>query len=368
MTRLPTCRRTQVFLGTPPVARGGSSAPVELDLVNGGAHVFAEKPVSLAPPDDVIKYTANLEQAAHSHSDGVRRVVNVGYMFRHSAAVAAARSLIEEEADGRVMAVLARYNSACTSSVAVPFTPESACAHVATVHLSLPPLTVMPQTRQSTTRSGGTCASLAGPSWSRYAPRTNVPGQRWHLTRRSLLHLRQATHFVDLARYLGGDVDMGSVSGVSIPATTDIGTLKRVPGVVDEAAIPPEYRLPRVHSATWRFASGAVGTLTHGLLLHGEAYDTGLEVWCDGLRIAFEELYDARKCRIRVRRSGSDDDEVHTFAGDDMYLTQVGAFLTDVEAAREGKPPVGGVLSPFDDAVASYLLSVAIRDKCTAAP
>lgn len=149
--------------------------------------------------------------------------------------------------------------------------------------------------------------------------------------------VEQATHLVDLARFLGGHVDTTSVSGVSIPATSDIGRLECIPEVVDEASIPEQFRLPRVHSATWRFNSGGVGTLTHGLLLRGEAYDTGLEVWCDGLRIAFEDLYvglgasvtaagvdrrahvahvlryDEDRCRLRVRRGSSDEDEVFHF-------------------------------------------------------
>jgi len=125
--------------------------------------------------------------------------------------------------------------------------------------------------------------------------------------------MSQATHFVDLARFLGGDVVSETVSGVCIPAVHPMGELSCIPSVVDESTIPPEFRLPRVHSATWRFANGAVGTLTHGLLLQGEAYDTGLEVWCDGLRIAFEDLYDADRCRIVVRRGSSDEDEVFSF-------------------------------------------------------
>ena len=52
--------------------------------------------------------------------------------------------------------------------------------------------------------------------------------------------------------------------------------------------------------------------------------------------------------------------------GDDMYMTQVEAFLSEVVAARSGSPSAGRVLSPFHDAVDSYLLSVAIREACTA--
>ena len=82
--------------------------------------MFAEKPVSLSSPGDVTLYAQSLAKAleASSHDDGKRRVVSVGYMFRHSKAAAKARELIDSDGNGRVMAVLARYNSACTSTLA----------------------------------------------------------------------------------------------------------------------------------------------------------------------------------------------------------------------------------------------------------
>jgi len=54
------------------------------------------------------------------------------------------------------------------------------------------------------------------------------------------------------------------------------GALSVIP--VDEASIEPEDRIPRVTSANWKYASGAVGSLTHMLVLQGYRYSCELEV------------------------------------------------------------------------------------------
>ena len=49
-----------------------------------------------------------------------------------------------------------------------------------------------------------------------------------------------------------------------------------------------------------RFQGGGVGTLTHGVTLQGQKYETAIEVWADGLRMSLEEPY-FPECRLRVR-------------------------------------------------------------------
>lgn len=183
---LAACSPGQVFLGTPPVARGGLTAPVELDCVRAGAHVFAEKPVSLSAPADVAQYTQQLMAAAapDAQSDGCERVISVGYMFRHCAAMAKARELIETDANGRVMAVLARYNSACTWRPSwVVVVVDRACVASSSNLASLGSgvLAAMwltwnlracgAQMLPLTTLSGGMHASLEDRLWSRYCAR-----------------------------------------------------------------------------------------------------------------------------------------------------------------------------------------------------
>ncbi|TFY51946.1 hypothetical protein EVJ58_g10290 [Rhodofomes roseus] len=73
----------------------------------------------------------------------------------------------------------------------------------------------------------------------------------------------------DLSRYFGGDVVLPSVSAHIVSHDEAPGALsaKRF----DETAIPPEKRLPRLTSATWKYAGGAVGALTHVIALHGRS-------------------------------------------------------------------------------------------------
>ena len=52
--------------------------------------------------------------------------------------------------------------------------------------------------------------------------------------------------------------------------------------VVDETAIKPENRIPRVTAATWKYESGAVGSFTHVVGLQGTNYSCELEVFADG--------------------------------------------------------------------------------------
>jgi len=73
-------------------------------------------------------------------------------------------------------------------------------------------------------------------------------------------------------------------------------------------------------------------------------------------------------CACGTRACNSIGRVLWLWQGDDMYLTQVDAFLSGVLSAQEGgSNTTGRVLSPFDDAVKSYLLSVSIRDACVGA-
>lgn len=61
--------------------------------------------------------------------------------------------------------------------------------------------------------------------------------------------VEQGTHFCDLSRYFGGDVDISTVTANSVDWDEEPGKLSKVP--VDESNIPPERRIPRVTAATW---------------------------------------------------------------------------------------------------------------------
>jgi predicted dehydrogenase len=61
--------------------------------------------------------------------------------------------------------------------------------------------------------------------------------------------VEQGTHFCDLSRYFGGDVDIPTVQALSVEHYEKPGKLSKIP--IDEAKINEENRIPRVTSATW---------------------------------------------------------------------------------------------------------------------
>jgi len=61
--------------------------------------------------------------------------------------------------------------------------------------------------------------------------------------------IEQGTHFCDLSRYFGGEVDISTVEAHSLEWNENAGKLSKMK--IDESIIPPENRIPRVTSATW---------------------------------------------------------------------------------------------------------------------
>lgn len=80
--------------------------------------------------------------------------------------------------------------------------------------------------------------------------------------------VEQATHFCDLSRYFGGEVDLSTVMAHSLEHFEPAGKLSKMP--IDEDKIPEDQRIPRITCATWKYESGAVGSLTHAVSLQGE--------------------------------------------------------------------------------------------------
>jgi hypothetical protein len=70
--------------------------------------------------------------------------------------------------------------------------------------------------------------------------------------------VEQATHFVDLSRYFGGDVILDSVQASSLEWYEEAGELSVIP--VNEEKIAEDDRIPRVTSATW-FVSSSLALL-----------------------------------------------------------------------------------------------------------
>lgn len=79
--------------------------------------------------------------------------------------------------------------------------------------------------------------------------------------------IEQATHFADLSRFFGGEVNLGSVSARTVEHHTRAGQLGKKG--FDEEKIEAANRIPRITAAVWQYESGAVGTLMHSVALHG---------------------------------------------------------------------------------------------------
>lgn len=61
--------------------------------------------------------------------------------------------------------------------------------------------------------------------------------------------VEQGTHFCDLSRYFGGEVDISSVVAHALEWDENAGQLSKI--AIDESKIAPENRIPRVTCATW---------------------------------------------------------------------------------------------------------------------
>jgi hypothetical protein len=63
---------------------------------------------------------------------------------------------------------------------------------------------------------------------------------------------------------------MDSVQAHALEWDEPAGQLSVIP--VDEEKIEEDDRIPRVTTANWKYETGAVGTLTHALVLQGYKY------------------------------------------------------------------------------------------------
>jgi hypothetical protein len=82
---------------------------------------------------------------------------------------------------------------------------------------------------------------------------------------------------------------MNSVLAHTVEHDEEPGHLSKIG--IDESIIPSDRRIPRFTNAIWKYKSGAVGSLTHAVALHGNTYDTDLVIICDGHLIKLVDLY-----------------------------------------------------------------------------
>ena len=185
-----------VIVGSPPMFRGtlqpGRDVETQIMKYFPGVAMFIEKPAATGPASELTEAFAIAKAVSESGT-----ICSVGYMLRYLRAVQMMKQIINDN-NLTVMATIARY----------------ACAYEA----------------------------IAKPDW-------------WDKSKSAGPIIEQGTHFCDLSRYFGGEVDMSTVSAHSLEWDENAGQLSRMS--IDESAIPPENRIPRVTAATWSVASGS---------------------------------------------------------------------------------------------------------------
>jgi predicted dehydrogenase len=294
-----------VIIGLPPGAHGRLSGPnaIEIGCAQRGVHMLVEKPLAVGEAAEVNALAQQL--AGAKAKDGSPLVVSVGYMLRYSNMVQHLREvLVTAAADGRAPCIFTGSYSA-----AYPF--------------------ILSPAFWDRRKSGGAI-------------------------------IEQATHFVDLARYLMGEIDLQSIVARQIGPDDPLGQLRRMPrdaqGQAIDAGLPKDARIARATVAQWRFTSGALGTLIHGLLQQGKAYDTELDIWADGLRAVLTDPY-SDKCRLVVRDRDFRAEPRPLEGPNDPYYAELEAFL---RAIRQGRHEL--IRSPYADAAKSFEVTCRITD------
>ncbi|KIK59734.1 hypothetical protein GYMLUDRAFT_44169 [Collybiopsis luxurians FD-317 M1] len=295
---LPKNLRPRVFVvGSPPMFRGTLQAgrDIETQILKyyPGVALFIEKPIATGPHGEIEEAFKIAKQI-----EDTRTVCSIGYMLRYLKAVQMMKHIIEEN-NLTVMTTIARY----------------ACAYEA----------------------------IAKPDW-------------WDKSKSAGPVIEQGTHFCDLSRYFGGEVDMDTVVAHSLEWDENAGHLSAMK--VDESKIPPENRIPRVTSATWKYESGAVGTFTHVVALQGTDYSCELEVYADGYCLRLVDPY--VQPVLYVRKPGDDHEQTFRFNKDDPFFSEVSNLIDIIEDIEED-PDAACILSSYEDAVRTYQLTWAIR-------
>ncbi|KAH8833804.1 putative oxidoreductase C terminal-domain-containing protein [Flagelloscypha sp. PMI_526] len=286
-----------IIVGSPPMFRGTlkSGRDIEMQILKHfpGVALFIEKPIATGPQEEIQDGFKIAKMIEDTNT-----VCSVGYMLRYLRAVQQMKQILIEN-NLTVMATIARY----------------ACAYEA----------------------------IAKIDW-------------WDKSKSAGPVIEQGTHFCDLSRYFGGEVDISSVVAHSLEHNENAGSLSKLS--VDESKIPPENRIPRVTSASWKYESGAVGNFIHVVALQGTNYSCELEVYADGYCLRLVDPYSQPV--LYVRKPGDDHDQVYRFPNDDPFFSEVSNLIDIIEDIEEN-PDGAQILSSYEDAVKSYELTWAIR-------
>ncbi|PWN38469.1 uncharacterized protein FA14DRAFT_160024 [Meira miltonrushii] len=167
--------------------------------------------------------------------------------------------------------------------------------------------------------------------------------------------VEQATHFVDLIRYLSGSpIDHFSVQARTVEHDCPAGKLNKM-GFDENALIPAEQRIPRITTASWRHQHGTLSTLMHGVALHGPDYSTEIDIVADGWLLRLSDLYQDNP-KLAILKQGAREYEI-ICGHDDPFLTEIQAIVSAVDSKDAGEK----ILSSYEDALATYKMTWEIR-------
>ncbi|KAI5477311.1 hypothetical protein MNV49_006532 [Pseudohyphozyma bogoriensis] len=280
-----------IIVGAPPHFRGCAVPPADLDIkllkaLPKTKRWLVEKPVSAAPPGEVHGQAQVLDAYVKSGA-----VVGAGYMMCSLKAVEMVQKIIKEK-NLTVMGTAARY-------------------YMAYEHATKP-------------------------AW-------------WNKQLSCGPIVEQATHLASLSLLFGGSARLPTVRTHTVEYNEKPGKLSKL-GFDEDGTIPENCRIPRYTSAIWKYAGGAVGTLTHMVGLHGSTYDTEFEILTDSTTFKIVDIYTSSP-RLFIRHSDrSAEVEEHVFKNDDPFQTQIDAIVA-------GKPNC-----TYDEALQTYELTWAIRN------
>lgn len=293
----PKQRPRAFIVGCPPRFRGSlqPGRDVEIQILKHfpGVAIFVEKPIATGSFEEIEDGFKISKMMVDT-----KTICSVGYMLRYLKAVQMMKQIIEEN-NLTVMSTIARY----------------ACAY----------------------------ASISNVDW-------------WDKSKSAGPIIEQGTHFCDLSRYFGGEVDISSVQAHSLEWDENAGQLTQMP--IDETAIAPENRIPRVTAATWKYDSGAIGSFTHTVALQGTNYSCELEVYADGYLLKLVNPY--VQPVLYIRRPEDDHEQMTTFPDDDPFFSEVSNLIDIIEDIEED-PEAAQILSSYEDAVKTYQFTWAIR-------
>jgi len=182
--------------------------------------------------------------------------------------------------------------------------------------------------------------------------------------------VEQCTHFVDLTRYFCGECDLETLNSNAVyygdkglkmmNEEVNVGQIKK--GMVNQI----------ITCSNWKTDRGVVVGMSHGIHLHGERYETYIDLWADGLTMTLSNPYDD-VCHLRVRDvldekeekdNGSitawgSDEKNHTFMRVDPYKEQMKCFLTSIGGQRNEDQII---MSDYNDAAYTYILTRDIQN------